>query len=194
MTISRSKTQFGSSVKFGGFIVESKDGTISMKPDPELLKDIRDFKTPTNISEVRGFCGLARQISDYNPDLSQSLTRMFRLLKKETPFIWDEEVDKEFEEAKKGFTQAQELHPFDPDKRIQLVTDASRLFGLGYALMQETEKEIPATASSPKRKARWHMIKCGSVTLSDCQRRYATCEIESLAIMWAIKKCRYFLE
>ena len=38
------------------------------------------------------------------------------------------------------------------------------------------------------------MIKCGSVTLSDCQRRYATCEIESLAIMWAIKKCRYFLE
>ena len=134
--------------------MESKNGIVSMKPDPDLLKDIRDFKTLTNISEVRGFCGLARQISDYNPDLSQSLTRMFKLLKKETLFIWDKEVDKGFEEAKKRFTQEQELHPFDPDKRTQLVTDASRLFGLGYALMQETEKEIPATANSPKRKAR----------------------------------------
>ena len=106
----------------------------------------------------------------------------------------DEEVDKEFEEAKKRFAQEQELYPFDPEKRTQLVTDASRLFGLGYALIQETDKEIPATTNSPKRKARWHMIKCGSVTLSDCQRRYATYKIKSLAIMWAIKKCRYFLE
>ena len=194
VTISRSKTQFGSTVKFGGFIVSSKDGVVSVEPDPDLLKDIREFKTPTNVSEVRGFCGLARQISDYNPDLSQSLTRMFKLLKKETPFVWDPEVDKEFEDAKKRFTQHQALHPFDPKKRTQLVTDASRLFGLGYALMQETEKEVPAMGGNPKKKAKWHMIKCGSVTLTDCQRRYATCELESLAICWAIKKCRYFLE
>ena len=52
VTISRRKTQFGSSVKFGGFIVESKDGVVTMKPDPELLKDIREFKTPANISDV----------------------------------------------------------------------------------------------------------------------------------------------
>ena len=52
VTISRRKTQFGSSVKFGGFIVERKDGVVTMKPDPELLKDIREFKTPANISEV----------------------------------------------------------------------------------------------------------------------------------------------
>ena len=81
---------------------------------------------------------------------------MFSLLKKDVQFNWDEEVNKEFEEAKKRFTQHQELHPFDPEKRTQLVTDASRLFGLGYALMQETEPEIPAMATTPVRKAQWH--------------------------------------
>jgi len=194
VTISRSKTQYGSTVKFGGFVVSSKNDVVSVEPDPDLLKDLREFKTPTNISEVRGFTGLARQISDYNPDLSQSLTRMYKLLKKETPFIWDQEVDKEFEDAKKRFTQQQELHPFDPNKRTQLITDASRLFGLGYALMQETVKAIPAMNGREAVPAKWHMIKCGSVTLTDCQRRYATCELESLAICWALKKCRYFLE
>ena len=109
VTISRRKTQFGTSFKFEGFIVEKKDEVVSMKPDPELLKDITDFKTQTNVSEVRSFCRLARQIGDYNPDLSQSLTRMFTLTKDITPWDLGPEVDKEFEVAKKRFTQHQVL-------------------------------------------------------------------------------------
>ena len=38
------------------------------------------------------------------------------------------------------------------------------------------------------------MIKCGSASLTDGQRRYATCELEAMAITWACKKCRYYLE
>ena len=51
--------------------------------------------------------------------------------------------------------------------------------------------ENPTNFDIPEK---WHLIKCGSVSLTDCQRRYATCELEALGIMWACKKSRYYLE
>ena len=62
--------QFESPVKLGGFLIDNKDGQTSMRPNPNLLKDIRKFKTHMNISEVQAFTGLAKTISDYNPDMS----------------------------------------------------------------------------------------------------------------------------
>ena len=38
------------------------------------------------------------------------------------------------------------------------------------------------------------MIHCGSRSLTDCQTRYATIELECLAIVWAIEKCSYYLK
>ena len=133
-------------------------------------------------------------VNEARPGAAQTLTKMFTLTKEITPWDWGPEVDKEFGDIKKRFTQHQALHPFDPDKPTRLVTDAARLHGLGFALLQMTEAAVPAMGSRKPIPEKWHMIKCGSITLLDCQRRYATCEIEALAIMWAIKKCRYFLE
>ena len=52
----REKCQFGtSSVKFLGHVV-SAQGT---EPDPEKVKAVQDFPTPTSASEVRCFLGMA---------------------------------------------------------------------------------------------------------------------------------------
>ena len=77
-------------------------------------------------------------------------------------------MDKEFEDAKKRFTQHQALHPFDPDKPTRLVTDAARLHRLGFALMQMMEAAVPARGPIKSIPEKWHMIKCGSITLTDC--------------------------
>ncbi|XP_059097164.1 uncharacterized protein LOC131891571 [Tigriopus californicus] len=61
-----------------------------------------------------------------------------------------------------------------------LQTDASKLKGLGFALMQLHEGE-------------WKLIQCGSQFLKDAESRYAILELEALAIDWAIKKCRIYL-
>ena len=62
-----------------------------------------------------------------------------------------------------------------------LLTDASRLHGLGYALVQKS------------RKGELSLIQCGSRSLTPTQQRYATIELECLAIVWAKQKCDYYL-
>ena len=74
---------------------------------------------------------------------------------------------------------------FNKDKPVYLLTDASRLFGLGYALghleLDSSGKEI------------FKIVKCGSKGLTPTQQRYSTIELECLAIVWAILKCAFYL-
>ena len=61
-----------------------------------------------------------------------------------------------------------------------LLTDASRLHGLGFALMQRKDNQH-------------FLIQCGSCLLTPTQQRYATIKLECMAIQWAIKKCEFYL-
>lgn len=62
-----------------------------------------------------------------------------------------------------------------------LHTDASRLKGLGYDLLQQHGKE-------------WRLVQCGSCCLSEVETRYVTVELELVAVVWTLRKCRtYFL-
>ena len=73
------------------------------------------------------------------------------------------------------------VHPFNPTLDSIPMTDASRLFGIGFALLQPLPKE------------KWSLIQCGSTLLTASQTRYATIELECMAIQWAIQKCSYYL-
>jgi len=105
------------------------------------------------------------------------------LLKKNTAYVWLEEHQREFEKVKKLLSSELIVSFFDPKKEISLLTDASRLYGLGYALVQYSDQ-------SPKK---INLIKCGSRSLSAAESRYATVELECLAILWAVQKCQYYL-
>ena len=59
---------------------------------------------------------------------------------------------------------------FDPKKITALHTDASRLNGLGYVLLQKHGEE-------------WKLIQCGSRFLTDTVSRYSMVELELLAII-----------
>jgi hypothetical protein len=62
-----------------------------------------------------------------------------------------------------------------------LLTDASRLHGMGYALIQKDSD------------GKIRLVNCNSTSFSSTQRNYATIELEALAIKWAIEKCSYYL-
>ena len=70
---------------------------------------------------------------------------------------------------------------FDPEKEVTLLTDASRHHGMGFALCQ-------------KENDNYILITCGSKSFTPTQQRYATIELECLAIIWAIQKCEFFLK
>ena len=70
---------------------------------------------------------------------------------------------------------------FDPTKHVTILTDASRHHGMGFALYQEVNGNKV-------------IITCGSKSFTPAQQRYATIELECLAIIWAIQKYEFYLK
>ena len=72
------------------------------------------------------------------------------------------------------------LQPFDLHVKTVVLTDASRLYGIGFALVQVYKYKLA-------------LIQCGSASLSPTQSRYSTVELDCLAIVHGIQKCNYYL-
>jgi hypothetical protein len=73
------------------------------------------------------------------------------------------------------------VKPFDQKLKTDLLTDASRLKGLVYALIQRD------TDGTPRLK------ECNSKSLTSAERAYAVIAIEGLAIQYAVEDCRFYL-
>ena len=153
-----------------------------VRPDSTRLADIMNFPSPHNVSTVRSWLGLVNQMGSFLPDLAHLTTETRKLLKKGIAFLWSEDHEKEFCKLKDVLAKEHSLHTFNPDLTTELLTDASRLYGIGYALVQINEV------------GRRIIVQCGSRALTSAESRYATIELECLAIMWATKKCKHFLQ
>ena len=177
MTISRKKLTIGDQVEFAGFIV-SKEG---IKPDPNKVRALQEFPHPTNITELRGFLGLANQLASFVPNLVHATEGMRVLLKKDTAYTWEEVQKESFQSVKSILTSDLLVKPFDSTLETIVATDASRLHGLGFIMYQ-------IGVNGQKR-----IVKCGSAALTPAQKNYATIELEMLGIVYACHKCFTFL-
>lgn len=175
--LSLEKMEMGTKIKFAGFIV-SKDG---ISADPAKLQAIREFPIPKSVTELRSFLGLANQLGSFLPDLAHSTVKMRELLKKGNAFLWLDVHQAEFDLARRLLYSAAVVKPFDPSLRTELLTDASRLHGLGFALVQRELNGQP------------RLIQCGSCSLTPAMRNYATIELEATALMTAVLKCDFYL-
>ena len=107
---------------------------------------------------------------------------MRELLGKGKVFRWLPEHEEEFKRMKSLRSSNLLTQHFNPSLPVQLMTDASRQHGLGYALCQ------------PYPDGSLSIIKCGSRALSPTEQRYATIELECLGILWAVRKCEFYLK
>ena len=177
ITISKKKLQVGDSVKSSGFLVTSS----RVKPDPEKVRAISDFPVPTDVSALRSFLGLANQIRVSIPDLAHMCEPLRQLLKKNVALNWLPDHQTFFVKLKQALTSSMVVKYFDPLMRTELLTDASRWKGLGFALIQRDDKD------------QIRLIQCRSCSLILAETAYATVEVECLAIKWAINKSHHFL-
>ena len=176
--VSLRKFTLGTEIPFAGFIISGE----GVKPDPEMTTAIRAFPCPKNLTDVRSFLGLAQQLGHLLPDLAQATVSIRQLLKKDVAFVWGEAQQVEFDKVKEMLCSTQIVKPFDPALQTRVLTDASRLYGLGYALIQQEAENTQI-----------RLVRCGSCSLTDTQSRYATIELEALAIQHALTKCSYYL-
>ena len=164
-------------VTFAGYKVSAQ----GVQPIKERIEAIEKFPTPTNRTELKSFLGLANQVGTFIPDLVHATNPLRSLLKKNMAWQWLPDHTLAFQKTKDILTGDLVLKTFDPDHVTELITDASRK-GLGFVLMQ-------TDPSSGNR----HLIQCGSRSLTDAESRYAVCELEGLAVFYAINKCRHYL-
>ena len=148
---------------------------------PGKVTAITEFPPATNITELRSFMGLVQQLGDFSRDISSTAEPLRGLLKPSNSFIWTPDHQAAFDAVKVALSAPPVLSHFDPSLPTMLQTDAARRKGLGYALLQRHGNH-------------WRLVQCGSRFLSDTETRYAMVELELLAVVWALKKCRVFLQ
>ena len=178
VTLSRKKLKIGREIAFAGFIVNET----GVKPNAQKIEGIKSFPTPTNVSELKSFLGMVGQLDMFLPDLTHAKGPLHDLTKKGIAWQWLDVHQNAFDKTKEILTADMINHHYDEALPVELLTDASRLKGLGFALTQR----------EPSGKLR--IISCGSRSLSPAETRYAVCELEMLAIEWSMnKKCAWWL-
>jgi len=158
-------------VSFLGHIVSN--GGIAV--DPSKVKDVLDWKPPTDVSGIRTFLGLAGYYRRFIEGFSKLAKPMTALLEKNAKFVWSEKCQENFEDLKRRLTTAPVLVLPDLSKNFSIYCDASRL-GLGCVLMQEGR--VVAYASRQLRK---HELN------------YRTRDFELATVVHALKIWRLYL-
>jgi hypothetical protein len=113
--------------KFLGMIV-GRDG---IRMDPEKVQTVRDWRSPSCLTDVQAFIGFSNFYRRFIRDFSKIVAPMVALTRKDTPFSWDDKCELAFQSLKSAFIDAPVLMPFDWTKEVILETDASDYVSAG---------------------------------------------------------------
>ena len=158
-------------VSFLGHVVSN--GGIAV--DPSKVKDVLNWKPPTDVGQIRSFLGLVGYYRRFIEGFSKLSKPMTALLEKNAKFVWSEKCQANFEELKRRLTTTPVLTLPDLNKSFSIYCDASRQ-GLGCVLMQEGR--VVAYASRQLRK---HELN------------YPTHDLELVEVVHALKIWRHYL-
>ena len=172
---------FRSEVAYLGHVV-SESG---IKPDPEKVRRVQEWPTPTSITDVRSFLGLCSYYRRFIRGFSTIAAPLNKLLEKSSRFKWDEECQASFDTLKQTLVSDHVMAYPNNDGIFILDTDASAT-GIGAVLSQlqwdeTSQKEVERPVAFASR------------SLTRTQRRYCTTRRELLAVVCFVRHFRHFL-
>ena len=129
--------------------------TTGVKPETRTTDAILKFPTLENLTELRSFLGLVNQLGIFIPDLAHATQKLRALLKKNVAYVWLKEHQDAFEKTKELLLENLLIHLFNSGLKTCLLTNASRLKGLGYCLLQFRIEDDSIS-----------LIQCGSRSLN----------------------------
>ncbi|MBW0516065.1 hypothetical protein O181_055780 [Austropuccinia psidii MF-1] len=120
-----------SSVEYLGYVVSS-DG---LKMDSSKVQQILNWPQPKNIKALQSFLGFANFHRRFIKNYSKKISALTSLLKKYSPFIFNEEALSQLQILKEAFTTAPILFHFNPSLPTIVETYPSD-YALGAVLSQ----------------------------------------------------------
>lgn len=163
------------SVEYLGYVVS--DGKI--RPSPSKVEALARTPPPANVKQLRQFNGLAGYFRRFIPDFSRKMIPLYNLTKSDAKWEWTSSHEAIRSQIIEYLTSAPLLTIFQEGHDIELHTDASAM-GLGAILIQ---------VKSGIR----HVIGYFSMRTTPAESKYHSYELETLAIVRAIKHFRHFL-
>ena len=159
-------------LRFLGHVV-SEEG---IRADPQKVSAVADWPQPQDVRQVRQFLGLANYFRRFIQGYARMSRPMTALLKKNTEFLWSEEVDACFREIKRTLSEAPCLALPNPARPFVVISDASG-FALGGVLLQDGRP-----------------IAYESRQLTPAEKNYDAGERELLAVCYLLEKWRCYLQ
>ena len=174
--INKSKTFLNmDNIEYLGFNISGQ----GIKPSPRKVQAILDAPCPTSVAEVHSFLGMVTFYCKFVKNFSTKSAPLYDLLKKGVKFRWTKIEQNAFQGIKQDFADSKLLANFDGESPLIGEVDASPV-GVGCVLLQEINgQEKPIYFASKK--------------LTNAERKYSQLDKEGLALVFAVKRFRYFL-
>lgn len=166
---------FKRSIEYLGNIISN--GEVS--PSPRKVEALMKAPIPTTVKQVRQFNGLAGYFRRFIPDFSRVMAPLYELTKKDAKWEWNERHDEARNYILQRLSTAPTLTLFQENSPIELYTDASSI-GYGAVLIQVIDN-------------RQHPVAYMSQRTTDAESRYHSYELETLAVVRAVKHFRHYL-
>lgn len=160
-------------VEFLGHRVSSSGVQI----DAGRVRSLSSWPVPQTRQELERFHGVINFFRRFLPGLASAAEPLYRLLKKDAPFEMGDAALAAFHRVRRMIADVRELAHPDTRARWRIDTDAATGVGLGAALLQ---RDRP--------------VGFYSRTLKPAERNYTAVELETLAVVEALRHWRHFVE
>ena len=134
------------------------------------------MSTPTNISELRRFTGMANQLWKFSRNLAELTQPLKQLLSKKHTWLWGAAQGQAFARVMEELTTPTVLAMNNPEALAKISADASS-HGLEAVLLQSSGQE-----------STWKPVVYASCAMTETERHYGQIEKEALATIWACDK------
>ena len=195
ITLGRKKCKYAQpTAEWCGYSLSKEGYTVTSS----LVNALSEFPVPTSRTDVRSFLGMVQQFEAFTPEIAELSAPLRSLLSPKVQFLWTSHQQKSFEDLIQALTSPRILTHYRKGAKLRLETDAAQTRGLGFALWQQEpgESQEPDGRSVPVKsmtEGQWRLLQCGSRYITPTESRYSATEVELLAVVWAVKKCKLYL-
>ena len=170
------KCFFGlTTITFLGFEIDG----CGIKPNAKKIAPILKMPVPTNVKEVQSYLGMINFYRKHIYNHSIIAAPLYNLVRKDTPFKWDENCEAAFQHFKTILTSPPILGLYDENLPVTLEADACKI-GIGGIISQKKDgKDV--------------VIEFHSRQTNNTEKNYSATELELLGCCYIIAQARCYV-